>query len=269
MRVYIAGPMRGIPYYNFDSFDQAAAMLRERGWDVFSPADADRAKGFDPSGLPPDHDWSKPMKGMDLNAVILEDVSELLACDAIWLLPGWERSPGAVSEASVARWAGKRIMSLETEGLSAPDNTGAGKPTNPKDILGSRKLPLHLWPTTATALGCLGFLNGALKYGRANFRAIGVRASVYYDACRRHMDAWFEGEECDPDDGVPHMAAALACLAIIVDAQAAGKLNDDRAYPIDYRAFVDRATEHVPRLQEHHKGRDPVHYTIESPVSRT
>ena len=51
------------------------------------------------------------------------------------------------------------------------------KPSNPKDMIGSNKLPLHLWPNTATAMGSLGFLNGALKYGRANFREIG-RAHV-------------------------------------------------------------------------------------------
>jgi hypothetical protein len=59
------------------------------------------------------------------------------------------------------------------------------KPSNPKDAIGSSKLPLHLWPETATLLGSLGLLDGMLKYGRAIFRAIGVRASIYYDACRR------------------------------------------------------------------------------------
>ena len=50
---------------------------------------------------------------------------------------------------------------------------GELKETNPKDAIGSQKLPLHLWPTTATAMGCLGLLDGALKYGRANWRVSG------------------------------------------------------------------------------------------------
>lgn len=138
------------------------------------------------------------------------------------------------------------------------------KPTNPKDAIGSDKLPLHLWPTTATALGCIGMLNGMLKYGRSNFRAVGVRASIYVDAAKRHLDAWFEGEECDPDDGVPHLAAALSCIAIIVDAEAAGKLTDDRALKTGkYREFIDKLTPHVKRLKELHKDRKPKHYTIE------
>ena len=136
------------------------------------------------------------------------------------------------------------------------------KPTNPKDAIGSSKLPLHLWPATATALGCIGLLNGALKYGRSNFREIGVRASIYTDACKRHLDAWFEGEECDPDDGVPHLAAALACIAIIVDAEAAGKLNDDRMISGGYRGLVEKLTPHVERLKSKHADKEPHHYTI-------
>lgn len=137
------------------------------------------------------------------------------------------------------------------------------KPTNPKDLIGSGKLPLHLWPVTATALGSLGLLDGMLKYGRSNFRAVGVRASIYYDAASRHLNAWFEGEAVDPDSGLPHLAHALACLAIIVDAEAAGKLNDDRMHPGGYRALINSLTPHVARLKEVHEGKSPTHYTIE------
>ncbi len=143
------------------------------------------------------------------------------------------------------------------------------KETNPKDMIGSDKLPIHLWPTTATMMGCLGFLNGALKYGRANFRAVGVRASIYYDAARRHIDAWFEGEDIDPDDKVPHLAAALACLAIIVDAQAAGKLTDDRNFPGGYRKLRDELEPLVKQLKQHHEGRDPEHFNIQKAPDAT
>lgn len=136
------------------------------------------------------------------------------------------------------------------------------KPTNPKDIIGADKLPLHLWPETATALGSLALLDGALKYGRTNWREAGVRASIYADAARRHLDAWFEGEGADPDSGLPHLGHALACLAILVDAGAAGKLTDDRMFPGGHRAFMDSLTPHVPRLKAKHAGKDPKHYTI-------
>ena len=136
------------------------------------------------------------------------------------------------------------------------------KPTNPKDIIGSDKLPFDLWPATATAMGCLAFLNGALKYGKSNFRAMGVRASIYVAAAKRHIDAWDEGEENDPDDGVPHLSAALACLAILVEAMAAKNLTDDRKFTIPYRDFINELTPHVKRLKELHKNKNPKHWTI-------
>jgi hypothetical protein len=136
------------------------------------------------------------------------------------------------------------------------------KPTNPKDAIGSSKLPLHLWPETASALGCLGLLDGALKYGRSNFREIGVRASIYVDAAKRHINKWFEGQENDPDSGLPHLSHALACLAILVDAEAAGKLNDDRMVKGGYLELVDRLTPHVARLKALHADKYPKHYTI-------
>ncbi len=137
------------------------------------------------------------------------------------------------------------------------------KPTNPKDAIGTTKLPFHLWPETATALGALGLLDGALKYGRSNWRAAGVRASIYYDASRRHINKWFEGEDLDPDSGLPHLAHALACLAILVDAEAAGMLTDDRMVQGGYTTFLAELTPHVARLKELHASKAPHHYTIQ------
>lgn len=127
---------------------------------------------------------------------------------------------------------------------------------NPKDSIGSDKLPIHLWPFAATAMGCLALLNGALKYGRANWRASPVRASIYVDACHRHIAAWFEGEEND-EEGVPHLSSALACLAILADAKAAGTLHDDRQFPGGHRALVDSLTPLVSRIRETHRERTP------------
>lgn len=132
---------------------------------------------------------------------------------------------------------------------------------NPKDIVGSGKLPLHLWPTTATATGCIAMLNGALKYGRANWRKTPVKASIYFDACHRHLAAWFEGRD-DDEEGVPHLSSALACLAIIVDAQAAGTLIDDRQVQGGHAKLVESLTPHVRRLRQRHAGRNPKHWTI-------
>jgi hypothetical protein len=136
------------------------------------------------------------------------------------------------------------------------------KPSNPKDLIGSGKLPLHLWPETATAMGCLGLLDGMLKYGRSNWRAVGVRASIYVDALKRHTNAYFEGEDFDPDSGLPHLSHMLACIAILVDSKAAGNLTDDRMYPGGYRALVNELTPHVDALKQRHTSKSPKHYTI-------
>jgi len=134
------------------------------------------------------------------------------------------------------------------------------KPSNPKDLLGAKKVPYHLWPETATIQGTLALLEGALKYGRSNWRGVGVRASIYYDALRRHANAWFEGQDNDPDSGLDHLGHALACLAIIIDARAKGLLTDDRMYPGGYDATIKAATPHVARLQEKYADRNPKHY---------
>jgi 5'-deoxynucleotidase YfbR-like HD superfamily hydrolase len=137
------------------------------------------------------------------------------------------------------------------------------KATNPKDAVGSDKLPLHLWPASATVFGSLGLLDGMLKYGRANWREAGVRATIYLDALERHAKAWAEGEERDPDSGLPHLAHALACLAILVDARATGKLVDDRQYNgAGYRPLVEAMTPHVARLKAKHADKSPRHFTI-------
>lgn len=151
---------------------------------------------------------------------------------------------------------------MSTSTLVAADT----KESNPKDLLGTTKLPLHLFPKTAVAQGSLAFLDGALKYGRSNFRVVGVRASVYYAALCRHMDAWLEGEDKAEDSQLSHLAHALACVAILIDAEAAGKLIDDRQVAGGYAKLVKELTPDVARLIETHKGKSPRHYTIQDSV---
>jgi hypothetical protein len=109
MRTYLAGPMRGHFLMNFPAFDAAAADLRASGIDVISPADLDRAAGFDPTNLPKDWDWSRLPEGM-LREVAERDLAAVLICDSIHLLPGWQESKGARAERAVAEWLGLGIF---------------------------------------------------------------------------------------------------------------------------------------------------------------
>ncbi len=112
LRVYIAGPMRGIPLYNFPAFDAAKQSLLNLGYIPISPADIDRDNGFDPTILPADHDWSSVDSiGLDLREVVRRDLTALLSCDAVYLLEDWHKSIGASAEVAVAKWLGLRRLS--------------------------------------------------------------------------------------------------------------------------------------------------------------
>lgn len=99
---------------------------------------------------------------------------------------------------------------------------------NPKDLLGMKKVSMTKVPATAIAHCAMAMMNGAKKYGPFNWRGNPVVASIYIDACMRHLNAWFDGEECAEDSGVHHLGHAMACLAILLDAQETGNLTDDR-----------------------------------------
>lgn len=142
-------------------------------------------------------------------------------------------------------------------------NAASTKASNPKDALAVNKLPLSLWPVSATIAGTLGLLDGASKYGRLNWRHAGVRASVYMDAALRHLYAWFEGEDVAPDSGVSHLGHVLACVAILLDAQQAGKLLDDRNFAgTSVRQLVEAMTPHVARIRKLHADKHPHHFSL-------
>lgn len=123
------------------------------------------------------------------------------------------------------------------------------KATNPKDAAATTRLDLSLFPDSAVAYGALAFVEGDLKYGGYNWRDAGVLSSVYVAAARRHIAKWYNGEEVDPKTQVPHLANALACLAVIVDAIEHGNLNDDRP-PAQEPAVFTRFEGVVAHLQQ-------------------
>lgn len=95
MKIYIAGGMSGLPDLNFPAFHAAARALRAEGHDVVNPAE------INPD---PKADWLDCMRA---------DIRELVTCDAIYLLPGWEKSRGARLEAKLAEGLGFRMIFAE------------------------------------------------------------------------------------------------------------------------------------------------------------
>lgn len=108
-KLYLAGPMRGKPLYNFPAFDAEAIYLRNSGWIVFNPADFDREHGFDPLNLDEDFDYNNPPPNFNVEAAARRDVEAVFDCDVIIMLPGWKESTGASAEHALALWLGKDI----------------------------------------------------------------------------------------------------------------------------------------------------------------
>lgn len=143
------------------------------------------------------------------------------------------------------------------------------KPSNPKDIIGTNKLPLSLVPGTSLAYQALGHLEGNLKYGLVNWRESGVRCSIYIDALLRHTQKFLNGEWEDPKTHVPHLGSMLACIGIIVDAYECGKLIDDRPKQAPVGDVIDRLSSTVAHLREMFKDYNPRHYTHEHAPTET
>lgn len=89
---------------------------------------------------------------------------------------------------------------------------------NPKQIMGDKKPPLHLIPPQALIHCSMAMKEGGQEYGPYNWRDDPIYMSAYYSASGRHWMAAQEGEWIDPKSKVPHLAHAMACAAIVLDA---------------------------------------------------
>lgn len=104
VKVYIAGPMRNIPFFNFPAFESAAETLRDLGFHVFSPAELDKIYSPQDVGNPSGHLEATPIHDYirrDAHVIINELKPPL---DCLVMLPGWEKSTGAKAEHGLALW---------------------------------------------------------------------------------------------------------------------------------------------------------------------
>ena len=127
------------------------------------------------------------------------------------------------------------------------------KDTNPKDAVGVKKVPISTVPCGPLLEVGLAMLEGARKYGRHNYRASGVRASVYFDAIiGRHLMPWWEGQDIDPDSGLSHVTKAIAGLFVLRDSMLSGNWTDDRPIrnKIDLVALNAKAAEIIERYPD-------------------
>ena len=115
MKFYIAAPMRFKKQYNFRAFDAARDRLLALGHEVISPADLDRAAGFDALTMVAEDDpCDKSPEGFDLSACIQRDVKAICDADAVCFIDqSYLDSTGARAEVAVAIWAGKETFLFE------------------------------------------------------------------------------------------------------------------------------------------------------------
>lgn len=122
MRVYLAGPMRGLPQFNFPAFDAGAATLEALGHEVFNPADRDRGTGFTTKGLTGHEDLAA--MGFSLREALAADTWWISRnADAVALLPGWQKSSGVAAEIALAHALGLPVGELADFGEDGPITT--------------------------------------------------------------------------------------------------------------------------------------------------
>lgn len=93
-RLYVAGPMTGLPEFNYPAFQSAAAALTELGHEVEDPSTN-----------------KNPTPG-DYHGWLRAGIAQLIRCDGVALLDGWEASGGARLEVNVAATLGMRVKPL-------------------------------------------------------------------------------------------------------------------------------------------------------------
>ena len=119
MRVYVSGPMTGLPDNNSPAFDAEAIRLRGEGHFVISPAELSELFGtpdevrdsFEAMYWEDTNKYPHMFHSSSLAKAIMEaDLAAVRSCDAIYLLNGWETSRGAKRELAEAIRCGLQIM---------------------------------------------------------------------------------------------------------------------------------------------------------------
>lgn len=91
-RIYISGPMTGLPKLNIPAFHAEAERLRKLGHEVVNPVELNRY---------PTPSWRECMRN---------DLRALLDCDTVAVLDGWQHSKGASLEVDIAQKLGMQIL---------------------------------------------------------------------------------------------------------------------------------------------------------------
>lgn len=116
MKIYVAGPMRGYPNFNFPAFNAATARLRDDGHYVFNPAERDEhVHGPGVSDSKTGDLAEAEAKGFNLREALADDLDWVCReAEAVVVLPGWTASKGACAEVAAARALGLPVLNATT-----------------------------------------------------------------------------------------------------------------------------------------------------------
>lgn len=97
MKIYISGPMTGLPGLNFPAFNAAAAVLRTSRIEVVNPVEINNGE-------------------IHWNTCMRTNIAALVMCNAIFMLEGWQGSKGATLEHYIAETLGMKVIFQQSEG---------------------------------------------------------------------------------------------------------------------------------------------------------
>lgn len=271
-RLYVAGPMRGQPNFNFPTFDHVTNWLRDHHYEVFNPAEQDRIRGFDPTDLL-GTDAELEAIGFDLASAMRDDLRWITThATGVVMLPGWEISGNARFERSVAEKCGLVVYEWGVNSIRAarspvpvgsrtalpfvpPTPIEYHDPSRLTALLGEetvRALDAERRVTNPTTGGQKGtkperydlvpvgpmaelarvYNMGAEKYEAHNWRK-GYAWSLSYSAAMRHLTAFWSGETDDPESGLNHLGHVMFHCCSMIEWAATHPEMDDRPTWID------------------------------------
>jgi hypothetical protein len=232
VKIYVAGPMRGYKNFNFEAFDSLSAYIDECGDDPINPAEHDRE-------VYPDIETWEGFAAGDIGKcpkfvladALRWDLEQVCKADAIALLPGWEKSSGANHERYMAEVTGCMIylatpnvvgwkLMLDSQQIRVSNKLPAsGETIVTNDTTGGKKgakierydlIPVEPLAEVARVYGL-----GAKKYAERNWEK-GYDWSLSYAALQRHVNAFWKGEDTDPECKTCHLAnVVFHCFAMM------------------------------------------------------
>ncbi|WP_067622957.1 DUF4406 domain-containing protein [Alicyclobacillus acidiphilus] len=108
-RIYLSGPMSGLPDWNRPAFMEAAGRLRNLGFEVVNPAEVSIRGGS----------WADFMR---------HDIRLMMDVDGVVTLPGWRQSKGASLEVYIAEHLHMPVYELEHFMANVAEVRSAGQP---------------------------------------------------------------------------------------------------------------------------------------------